>query len=168
MEIHRSIGRRRAAGFTLLELLVVLVLISLVSALALPRIAGSVPSLQLKTSARKVISILRFARGRTVTEQVPFGVRFDPAQRTVQVVTAVDPEREDQTVPPSNSLEAFVLPEDVGLCNLAGGETAPVIGFYPTGASTGGEIILTTEGDRQMRVRVAALTGNIEIVNQDE
>jgi len=145
----------------LLEILVVLALIGLTAALALPWMASSVPRLQLEASARKVVAILRYARGRAVTEQTPIGVWIDARRGMVAVVPANEVgDAQAQSASPS-TLGTYVLPENIRL--LDSGAAARVIGFYPGGASTGGEVLLSAEKGRSLRIKVASVTGDIAL-----
>src|ERR1035437_7386077 len=59
----------RAAGFTMLELLVVLVVMLLVYAVALPKLSGGNPGVELKSAARQLAAGLRKARSQAVTQK---------------------------------------------------------------------------------------------------
>jgi prepilin-type N-terminal cleavage/methylation domain-containing protein len=58
-----------SGGFTLLELIVVLLIIGLMMALVTPRLIGSLTKMNLKTSAQKISSFLRYARSQAVSGQ---------------------------------------------------------------------------------------------------
>jgi prepilin-type N-terminal cleavage/methylation domain-containing protein len=64
-------------GFTLLELLVVLVIISLVAAFVGPRILSPNNNIRLKTTASKVSSAMRYASNVATTEKKDIIVVFD-------------------------------------------------------------------------------------------
>jgi len=54
-------------GFTLIEIIIVLVIMGLMAAFAGPRIAKSLGGLSLRTTAKKVAGALRYAKSRSVT-----------------------------------------------------------------------------------------------------
>ena len=64
-------------GFTLLELLVVLVIISIVAAIVGPRMGGSLSTLNLKTASKKIAATLRYARSQATSESTAYVVLFD-------------------------------------------------------------------------------------------
>ena len=56
----------RSSGVTLLELLVVMALMGLVAAMAVPMLGGGVSGTELKSSVRQVAAGLRLARSEAV------------------------------------------------------------------------------------------------------
>ena len=63
-------------GFTLLELIVALFLISLITAVVLPSFAGF-GGRKLKSEAREVASILRFVHDSAISRKETYWVKFD-------------------------------------------------------------------------------------------
>jgi type II secretion system protein H len=81
MQISRTgISSRR--GFTLLELIVVLFIISLVTALILPSFSGFGEN-KLKSEAREMASILRYMNDSAVSRKETFLMKFDLDEGTV-------------------------------------------------------------------------------------
>ena len=72
-------------GFSLIELLVVLVLISLFSAFVGVNVGGSLGNMGLKTATKKVAASLRYARSRAITESVPYVALLDLNQNRVTI-----------------------------------------------------------------------------------
>src|SRR5206468_7818951 len=72
-------------GFTLLELLVVLLLIGLLTALVFPSIGRGMGALGLKTSSRDIVATLRLARSKAITEQKIYWVSFDLEKNQVEL-----------------------------------------------------------------------------------
>jgi prepilin-type N-terminal cleavage/methylation domain-containing protein len=64
-------------GITLLELMIVVVIIGIGSALAAPRFGQIMEKLKLKTAGRDVVSSLRLARSDAVSQRQQFGVYFN-------------------------------------------------------------------------------------------
>ena len=81
MQISKAgISSRR--GFTLLELIVVLFIISLVMALILPSFSGFGEN-KLKSEAREMASILRYMNDSAVSRKETFLMKFDLDEGTV-------------------------------------------------------------------------------------
>lgn len=141
----------KAGGFSLLELVVVLVLVSLLFTVIGVSVSRSISAAEMRNAARELTAGLRHSRGQAII------------QRQQQVFT-VDTER--RTWQAGNS-EPVLLPEGLGVTlNTARseltGERAGGIRFYPDGASTGGSVVLTADG-REWHITVGWLTGEIGI-----
>ena len=167
--MHRNRGR----GFTLLELLVVLVLISLGAAFVLPRVGASMPGLQMRTAARKVAATFRYAVQRAMTEQVVYTVRFNDADGTVRLAAdsataPIPPDPGFEPAKPPTALEQWQLPEGLRLLFPLDREAQTiddhyVVFFYPGGAGSGGAVRLAGPGDRQMEIQADFITSEITI-----
>jgi general secretion pathway protein H len=81
MRISRT-GICSKRGFTLLELIVVLFIISLVAAIILPSFAGFGES-KLKSESREMASILRYMNDSAVSRKETFLMKFDLDEGTV-------------------------------------------------------------------------------------
>jgi type II secretion system protein H len=75
MPISRT-GISSKQGFTLLEIVVVLFIVSLVMAVVLPSFAGFGES-KLRSEAREIASILRYMNDSAVSRKETFLIRFD-------------------------------------------------------------------------------------------
>jgi general secretion pathway protein H len=176
MSAYRTNPRTCSAssGFTLFELLVVILIISLISALVMPRMAASLPGVKLKSSARAVAASLRYARSRAVYESTPYIAVFDNTQNFL----AVEPIETPMDAAESNSIrkildmsklqKVYEFPEGIEydvLNDNAAGEDPDVfaIFFFPRGDSTGAEIVLQNLRRKQYRITVDTLTGTVDI-----
>lgn len=137
---------RRANGFTLLELLIVLAILGVVVGLAVPLFAKAMPGLQLQAGARAVAAELRSARGRAIAANDEVVVAVDVQGRTVGGVA----------LEPFVGLSFYTAAEDL----IDGG--AGRIRFYPDGSSTGGRIRLVGAG-REYDVRIDWISGAVTI-----
>ncbi len=64
-------------GTTLMELMIICVIISVLSAMAVPTWLDYMPKLRTKTAVRSAVSTLREARSQSISEKRRFGVYFD-------------------------------------------------------------------------------------------
>jgi len=173
-------------GFTLLELLVVLVIISIMAAFVGPQVAGSMSTLTLKTAAKKVASSLRYARSQATSESRPYFVLFDTDKgrltiKTGQKATNEDTEKEaaegeqdegrsedmaDEAV--KKTFKVYALPEGVRfdkVVSYKNEDTSDVfqIVFFPNGGSSGGEVLLENDRGRQYNISVDFVVGTVRL-----
>lgn len=138
----------RDAGFTLIEVIVVLVVLGLVGGLVLSRGPAHSAALDMRLASGSVAQALRLARTRAIASNQGVSVVFDTQAGTMQV-GAAPPHR----LPPG--LEMAVT----AMADQASGPRA-VIRFLPDGSSTGGRVDLAGNG-RSVQVGVDWLTGRV-------
>ncbi len=133
-------------GFTLLELLVVLAVMSLVIAAVPIVMSGGVSGLALKAAVRDVADALRHARGRAIAlnDEVVFSI--DAASGRY----AVTPGERGGVL--AAGTEVTVRPESA----------AGVVRFFPDGGSTGGRVTISKD-QRRYDVHIDWLTGQVSV-----
>lgn len=146
----------RGRGFTLVELLVVLVIAALVLALVGTSISRSVSGAEMRSAAHKVAANLRYTRTQAILQKSEQIFVVDADAKTFQA-----PER-----------EMVQLPEEMGVALTTArseltGENAGGIRFYPDGGSTGGYVELESD-NRIYKVSVAWLTGETIVERLDD
>lgn len=143
-------------GFTLLEILIVLVIGVLLVALVPPLLSGMSGATELRGAARQLAAGLRNARNEAVTRQQEAVLTLDLERRRFGVTG--DPR--EIALPESVALKLYTAQSEL-LDSATGG-----IRFFPDGSSTGGAI--TVSGPKlAYRVNVDWLTGTVAIVEQD-
>ncbi|MBK7541646.1 MAG: GspH/FimT family pseudopilin [Candidatus Competibacteraceae bacterium] len=148
--------RPRQRGFTLLELMVVLVIAVLLVAVAPPLLSGLSGATELRGAARQLAAGLRFARNEAVTRQREATLTLDLAQHRF----AVSGDPREISLPDTLALQLHTAQSELW------NHTTGNIRFFPDGSSTGGAI--TVSGPkRAYRVNVDWLTGGVAIVEQD-
>ena len=73
----------RSKGFTLIELVIVLVIIGLGSLLVTPSLTKTLRALELKTTSKRISAILRFCRSESVFKNKIYLVSFDTVSNLV-------------------------------------------------------------------------------------
>ncbi|MBS0327063.1 MAG: GspH/FimT family pseudopilin [Proteobacteria bacterium] len=145
--------RVRARGFTLLEILIVLVLMAIITATVLPMLGGPVPTSELRGSARALAAGLRLARSEAVSQRRETFLTLDVAGRRFRV----DRDPHVHMLPKKVDLKLFTAQND-----LVDGSVG-AIRFYPDGGSNGGRITIAA-GERKFDVDVDWLTGRVAIL----
>jgi len=87
MPVNKPSGAHTAAaaaqGFTLIEIMIVLVIMSIVIAFAGPRVTGGLTGLGIRTAALQTAAMLRYARSKAVNSGSRYHVIFDNGSRRV-------------------------------------------------------------------------------------
>ena len=142
-----AVRTRPAAGFTLLELMVVLVLMGLITGVAMPMIANILPGHQLKAAARDLLTGLSQARAQAVLQRR-------------EVALTVDLQHHDFQVGGDGRVHPIAPKIDIALfvADAAPDGRSGAFVFYPDGSSSGGRVTVAEHG-RRYRIDVDWLTG---------
>lgn len=147
----------RGAGFTLLELLVTLVIMTMAVALVAPRFTEALPGAELKAETRKVVALLRYARSQAVVlnQEIQISLDEDPVALSISMQV--------RAYRPPDVIRLELTPgrasEETDLADQQGG----VIRFFPEGHSSGGSITLSREDGRHASISIDWLTGRVSI-----
>jgi len=158
-------------GFSLIEVMVVLILISLSMFLATPLLSGLSKTVELKGATKKISAILRYCRSEAVNQGKVYQVLFDPDLRQVHVQSIEEKEEDEgakEGAKDESNQKTYTLPKGVDIREVkANSPQYPsdysVIEFYPNGGSNGGTIRLDSPDRKGYRIKVHFLTGIVEI-----
>jgi general secretion pathway protein H len=152
-----SDGRPRtvAGGFTLVELLVVMVIAALVLGLVATSISRNISGAEMRSAANKLAASLRYTRTRAILDKQEHVFLVDTENKSY-----LAPKREPVVLPEGMTIALTTARSELTSENVGG------IRFYPDGGSTGGYVELDANG-RVYRVDVAWLTGEASI-HRDE
>ena len=150
--MNAGCGRaRRAGGFSLLELLLVMVLVAATGVLAAGVLGGGFARMELRGQARDIATQLRYTRARALATGTPQAFNIDPAARAWQGADG----RRGQ-VPDSLRIRF------IGAREVQPAEGVGAILFFGDGASTGGRVQLS-RGSAGFDIDVAWLTGEVSL-----
>ncbi len=139
-------------GFTLLEMLLVLVIAAAGYALAVRFTSGGISGAELKSATRAVAAGLRDARGTAIARQDTATLTLDVERRSFEVSGA----GRARSLPERLELKLYTAQSEIV------DEKRGAIRFYPDGSSTGGRITVAS-GERKFLVDVDWLTGRVSI-----
>jgi general secretion pathway protein H len=158
-------------GFTLVELIVVLVIMGFSIALVTPSFSRFLRTVELKGAAKKVGGILRYCRSEAVNKGRIVQVLFDSNLREVKVQAKglteekEEQEKKDDTIPKKiYSLPDGIRIKKVDVVSAPSTSDIPFIEFYPNGGSNGGSIYLDDEDRNTFNIEVHFLTGMVKVV----
>jgi general secretion pathway protein H len=139
-------------GFTLIEMIVVMVVLALIAGLVIARGPMRSPTLEVRQAATSLQLALRGARSQAISSDHTVAVAIDPTGHSVRTGNA----------------SPLLLPASVALTVAVPGMARPqqggVIRFRPDGSSSGGNIILAANALRK-QVTVDWLTGRTRIAD---
>jgi len=120
-------GSRPAAGFTMVELLITLVLLGIVMAIAIPSFRGWVDNSNLKAAARTLTSDLAYLREAAITDSsdgTKYCIQFDSSANKAYI--KYDPGGAGTLVPLAN------YPAERTLCDFGSGVQITNVSFGTT------------------------------------
>jgi general secretion pathway protein H len=150
---HRrpAVAPRRGAGFTLIEMLVVITLIAALTLLTVGAMNGGIDGMRMRSAAKQLASELCFARAQAIATGTVQRFEVVPDKRTW-----TGAKNHDGTLP--SSIDVVFT----GVRQVQAKRGEGVILFFEDGASTGGRIQLRHER-AVWNVDVAWLTGEVAL-----
>jgi len=188
----RSLGRRSAAGYTLIEILVVLAVLAIVMTFGIPAVLDATARMRVNLAAVEAATALRLARMTAVRSRTYVAIRFErrgdvvtwglygdgdgDGVRARDVRSGVDVELQaplplrrvggsvDLGFPPGQPPRD---PSGRGRLDRLGDpirfNRSDMASFSPTGASTPGSLYFTDGKSRLAVVRVFGRTGKVKV-----
>ena len=145
-------GRR---AFTLVEMVVVLLIIAIGSALVVPMIEGGFEAREIRRAARQIASTMHFCRGEAVALGQPQELVIDTVQNSIHT-TAWG--------------RWAVLTDRAVIEDVRGGqefgEGVVQILFFPNGSTSGAEVVVASRRDRRehrLKVELDPLLGTVHV-----
>jgi general secretion pathway protein H len=144
--------RRPQQGFTLIELMLVIVLMAMTYVLVPRYLFSGVSGADLKASSRDIAAGLRAARAEAVHSRRDTSLVLDMEKRSFRISGS------EQVRQLPEALELKLQTAQSEIVN----ESQGAIRFFPDGSSTGGRVTVAS-GQRKFEVDVDWLTGKVSI-----
>lgn len=160
--VHRTralhVHARAWRGFSLIELILVVAIMVIVSAIAVPRYASAVALSRADSAARKIATDLAYARSLAMTSSKPQAVVFSVATGTYQLSGQLDPVRRTMAYQVDVSAE----PYKSKLVSATFGSTATVT-FSIYGLPDNAGTVVVGSGSVQRTITLDDTTGRCAI-----
>jgi len=156
MQIAMSPVGSNNQGFTLFELVLVLLLIGISTAIVLPNLAKGLRDREVRSSALGLAAAARDLRSRALLDGVPQPLVLNLRENSYRAAHATE----------------VRLPAEISFVSVDGGEILDAdrkrFYFFPNGSSLGGAIALAGAGKSvSYLVRLEAMTGRVEVSRGD-
>ena len=123
-------------GFTLIELMIIVIIIGVTASIAYPNFDKAVHRLKIRNSARHMVSIMRLARSYAITNKADVGVHFDEEGTAMTLFV-------NTSNPDYDNLDAG---DSVLTVDSLPGEFAYIYGSSTDGSSSGSSIVYKPNG----------------------
>lgn len=146
--------RSRPAGFTLIEIVVVLAILAVATALVLPAVGRGSEAVQIRSEAGRIAALLRQGRLEAVAKRRPTRVTLDPVHNTV-ALTAGDAD---------HPLRELTLPAGIRVTVARGRES---LGFSSRGLTRETRWLVGAADGRRLRIDVEGITGRVTVGREE-
>lgn len=148
----------RQRGFTLIELIVVIVIIAVASALVMPSMRSGLSGVRLEAKGRDLATLCRFARTLAVGEQRVYRIRIEKEKNSIFLTDAYHEKVRSFDLTREIMLEAFKYEGEESR------EPIVFLNFYPNGRADEAELVLKNKQGREVIVKTDVLTGTAKLV----
>jgi len=147
---------KKTHGFTLIEILVVMVMLAVIAGVVAYNMSGSLEAAKIRGASKEMVAALRQTRSQAVVKHQEQQLIIDVENKTYQY-----PGKKSVSLPEGMEIKVYAAASEVPTDKKAG------FRFFSDGSSTGGRITLIYK-DRFWRINVAWLTGEIRLFRDSE
>ncbi len=164
----------QSRGFSLLELIVTLSIISVIAGMVAPMFSASIGTIQYRNARNDLIATLQFTQELAVRDGREYRVYIDKKEGAYWVEGLTEKDGPLKTFVPVTQAfgERHVLPEYIDLAQIKARKDRKssdvFIGCYPNGASDEAQITLVDKRSRgrKSRIEVAGVLGKVSVTRE--
>ena len=158
-----GIHHGRGEGFTLLELILVMVILSTVLAMAAPSLSGFFGSRQTHDTAAQILALTQLARSQAISEGIVYRLNFDTTERTYWLTAQQAGTFEELE---TGLGQIFTLPKDMvmELYDVDEQDTETFLQFTPQGTVTAGTVRLIDRRGLALEIMCPTVTESFSII----
>lgn len=165
---------RRISGFSLLELIVVLALVSVIAGMVAPMFGSTMSSIQFRNARNDLIGLIQFVQEMAVRDSREYRVYLDKKENLYWVERLVEQKGTVKVFEPVKEFwgEKTRLPDYIELTQVRArksrGSNEQYIGCYPNGASDEARVTIQDKRrrGRLMRLEVSGVLGRVDVVRE--
>ncbi len=153
----------RTDGFTLLELILVMVILSTVLAMAAPSLSGFFGSRQTHDAAAQILALTQLARSQAISEGIVYRLNFDTTQRQYWLTAQQAGTFEELK---TGLGQIFTLPKDMvmELDDVDEQDADTFLQFTPQGTVTAGTVRLIDRRGAALEITCPTVTESFSII----
>lgn len=166
--------RAERSGFSLLELLVVLCIITVISAAVIPVFSGAFVKLQRDHMLRDIVAMMKYAQERSITDCTEYRVYLNDEKGSFWLMRLQEADGEEkhfetvdepwstvQTLPPNTKFQRLTAPKDREY-------DAHYVAFYPSGACDYVTIRIVDEDRGRIQIATKGNLSQFEVKRSDD
>jgi general secretion pathway protein H len=158
-------ARWRNGGFTLVEIVLVLLVMCLVAVVTYPSIARGRTAFHLRAVGRDVIGVMRLARETAVTEQKVMVVQIDNQNQRITVSDEVGEGPRSMSMPSDVRIAGVTRSKVENAATPAqANQNLLLVRFFPNGSAESAVIVLVADTGASLKIATDSITGSARVV----
>lgn len=159
----KTLHHNKNKGFTLLELILVMLILSTVLAMAAPSLRGFFTSRKIHDTAAQILALTQLARSQAISEGIIYRLNFDTRERTYWLTAQ---QSGAYKIPQTGFGRKYELPKDMvlELEDVVQEEKDVFLSFTPQGTVTPGTVRLIDKRGQALEVTCPTVTESFSIV----
>lgn len=151
---------KSAGGFTMLEMMIIIVIIGILAAIAVPSFSSIMPKLRVRSDARGTMNYLRLARSMAISEGAQVGVYVDTVNRRYFIFKdTISPAMMTYNDGDSVMVGPEILDADVALFSSTFANNSVIFMSTGSASQSGNFVFAQSDGSNQYTVSVLGSTG---------